>query len=143
MRDLVLEDTNEESKTIVADIALPTINLVEDAQTVSDLLSFIDPGAKLHLLPDTVEPLLRFADMIGFDKLQTACAQYLAGRVSWDPVATLRLAEEYRFAELYSAAGNAVLQRYDAFSPLHSLDLSEKTIEKVSDTVCLSMRAQC
>lgn len=136
MAELALEETGQESKTVVADTALPTIKMAEDPQTVSDLLAFIDPGAKLQLMPETVEPLLEFAEMIGFDKLKVACAEYLQGRASWDPVATLRLAEQYRLQTLYSAAGTVLLEKHEVFSPFASLNLSDETIEKVSD-MCL------
>lgn len=144
--------TNEPSAQRVADMELnpsqngqkerceqtvPTLTFEEGPQAVHDMLTHMHNPDDLFLRPDTVEPLLGLASMIGYEALVERCESFLQGKLVWDPIGMLKLAEDYGLRNLYPVAANAVMRNYERNERERTLRLSQKTIDKVR-TYCAS-----
>lgn len=110
-----------------------TITFQDGPQAVHDLLCYLHPSTEVRLRPDTVEPLLHLAEMTGLRLLVEKCGDFLCKKASWDPVGTLRLAEQYHLPKLYVAAGHVLLSTHDQLDMDYAGRLSSGTSRQVSE----------
>lgn len=133
-----LEALNSEPQTaarynLTSDLLGGTIIFQESPQAVHDLLSYIDPAHHIWILPETVDGILQIVDLVGIEDVKVACEAFLlGGKVAWDPLGALRLAERYRLRALYRSAADATLRRHFQFPDILWYGLSQATVAKVS-----------
>lgn len=137
-------DADADCSTDNVDTSLPalaTITFQESPRAVHGVLSYIDPKHTLWLLPETVEPTLQLADLIGLDGLKAECEKFLMRKISWDAPGALYLAEKYRLEELYWKAGNAILRSDTFYQRRAWYQLRMSTVAKVSAMISCGKQA--